>query len=211
MQILGFNGPYMAEIAQSLDRIGLAYSALSTNEHFASESYSWPTPVSLDGPIVLAPSYPQERLALAHLLAENRGVQLCSVIDPSAVVASNSIIGHGSHLNSLVSIGANSVLGCSVFINRASTVGHDSRLGSFVSTGPGAVISGQVMIGGGTFIGAGAVIKDGLSIGIHAYIGAGAVVVDDVADYALVYGNPAKKQRENKVVIQSTVCPWCES
>jgi len=211
LQVLGFNGPYMAEIAQSIERLGLAYSVLSTNEHFGASSFSWPTPVSLDRPIMIAPSYPQERLALASLLAEYRGVELFSVVDPSAVVATNSIVGHGSHINSLVSIGANSALGCSVFINRASTVGHDSRIGNFVSTGPGAVISGQVAIGGGSFIGAGAVIKDGISIGNHAYIGAGSVVVDDVPDYALVFGNPAKHKRENKVDMQNTLCPWCGS
>ena len=210
MQLIGFSGPYMAEIAQSLDRLDLKYATLSTNESFGSAAYSWPEPVLTQGPWVLAPSYPQERLTLAQLLSINRSTELFTVIDPSAVVASNSSIGHGSYLNALVSVGANSVLGCSVFLNRSSTVGHDSRLGDFVSTGPGAVISGQVTIGSGSFIGAGAIVRDGISIGINAYIGAGAVVVADVADYALVYGNPAKYQKENSVTIHDSDCPWCK-
>lgn len=211
MQVLGYNGPYMAEIAQSLERLGVKYTTLSTNEPFGAPSYSWPAPVSLDGPIILAPSYPQERLALALEVAKQSGTQLLSVIDPSAVVSTNAVIGHGSHVNALVSIGANSKLGCSVFINRSSSVGHDSILGNFVSTGPGAVISGQVSIGNASFIGAGAVVRDGVSIGTHAFIGAGAVVVEDVADYGLVFGNPAKQQKEVKVEIHDTGCLWCES
>lgn len=44
----------------------------------------------------------------------------------------------------------------------------------------------------GCSIGAGAVILPGLTIGRWAMVGAGSVVTRDVADFALVVGNPAK-------------------
>jgi UDP-2-acetamido-3-amino-2,3-dideoxy-glucuronate N-acetyltransferase len=44
----------------------------------------------------------------------------------------------------------------------------------------------------GATIGANATIVCGHCIGRYAFVGAGAVVVEDVPDYALVVGNPAK-------------------
>ena len=44
----------------------------------------------------------------------------------------------------------------------------------------------------GAWIGAGATVLPGISIGKHAIVGAASVVTKDVADYAVVVGNPAK-------------------
>lgn len=45
----------------------------------------------------------------------------------------------------------------------------------------------------GATIGANATIVCGVNIGKYAFIGAGAVVTKDIANYALVMGNPAKQ------------------
>ena len=44
----------------------------------------------------------------------------------------------------------------------------------------------------GATIGANATVVCGVILGRSAFIGAGTVVTEDVPDYALVYGNPAK-------------------
>ncbi|ACA87512.1 transferase hexapeptide repeat containing protein [Shewanella woodyi ATCC 51908] len=49
-----------------------------------------------------------------------------------------------------------------------------------------------VTIGKDVWIGAQAGIVDGVSIGDHAVIGMGCIVTKDVADFAIVAGNPAK-------------------
>ena len=49
-----------------------------------------------------------------------------------------------------------------------------------------------VVIGEDVWIGAQAGIVDGVTIGNHAVIGMGAIVTKDVADYAIVAGNPAR-------------------
>ena len=46
----------------------------------------------------------------------------------------------------------------------------------------------------GASIGANATIVCGLTIGRFAFVGAGAVVTRDVADHALVFGNPARQR-----------------
>jgi len=48
-------------------------------------------------------------------------------------------------------------------------------------------------VGRGASIGANATIVCGVTIGSHALVGAGAVVIADVADHAVVVGNPARR------------------
>ncbi len=45
----------------------------------------------------------------------------------------------------------------------------------------------------GATIGANATIICGITVGKYAFVGAGAVVTKEVPDYALFFGNPAKK------------------
>jgi acetyltransferase-like isoleucine patch superfamily enzyme len=51
---------------------------------------------------------------------------------------------------------------------------------------------GDIKIGNDVWIGHGAILTSGVTVGDGAVIGAGAVVLRDVADYAVVAGNPAK-------------------
>lgn len=50
----------------------------------------------------------------------------------------------------------------------------------------------KVLVKKGATIGANATIMAGVTIGTYAVIGAGAVVIDDVPNYSIVLGNPAK-------------------
>jgi UDP-2-acetamido-3-amino-2,3-dideoxy-glucuronate N-acetyltransferase len=52
---------------------------------------------------------------------------------------------------------------------------------------------GLIRVGTGAAIGASSVVVPGVSIGRWALVGAGSVVTDNVADYALVVGNPARR------------------
>lgn len=59
-------------------------------------------------------------------------------------------------------------------------------------------LKGGSRIGAGAWIGVRAVIMDGVSIGRGAIVAAGAVVTEDVPDYAIVGGVPAKIIRSRK-------------
>ena len=69
----------------------------------------------------------------------------------------------------------------------------------------------RTSIGEGATIGANATIVCGVSIGAYAMVGAGAVVTRDVADFALVFGTPARWAgwvgRSGKVLDESFICP----
>lgn len=100
--------------------------------------------------------------------------------------------GVGCFINKRVVIGAHSKLGDYVLINRAAALGHHFVAEDFVSIGPGVVTGGNVTVKRGALVGTGAVILPGKTIGQHAIVSAGAVVTKDVADYAVVAGNPAR-------------------
>ena len=55
-----------------------------------------------------------------------------------------------------------------------------------------------VVIGYGADIGTNATILPGVRVGAHAMVGAGAVVADDVSDYAVVAGVPARVLRSRR-------------
>ncbi len=53
-------------------------------------------------------------------------------------------------------------------------------------------VRGKVVIQNDAWIGAGAIILPNVTVGHCAVVGAGAIVTKDVADYAIVAGNPAR-------------------
>ena len=75
---------------------------------------------------------------------------------------------------------------------------HDVQIEDFVHISPGSVITGGIKIGEGTQVGAGATVIPGITIGKWVTIGAGAVVINDIPDFAVVVGNPAKIIKFNK-------------
>ena len=70
-----------------------------------------------------------------------------------------------------------------VFNNVLTPRSHWSRKDEFLKT----------LVRKGSTVGANATILCGITIGQYAMVGAGSVVTQDVSDFALVYGTPAKQ------------------
>ncbi len=142
-----------------------------------------------------------------------------SEVHETASVGSGTKIWHFSHVMDNVVIGKNCVLGQNVFVASGVSIGNGVKIQNNVSLYEGVVIEEKVFLGpscvftnvnhprsfvsrrkefettrvcAGASIGANATIVCGHSIGRYAFIGAGALVADDVPDYALVYGVPAR-------------------
>jgi len=125
-----------------------------------------------------------------------------------AKIGCNCNIGKGSY------IGAGAVVGDNVKIQNLCQVYRGATVESGVFLGPGAVLlndkyprainpdgsrkadadweCGRILVRYGASVGAGAIILPGVVIGTWAMVGAGSVVTEDVPDYGLVYGNPAR-------------------
>ncbi len=143
-----------------------------------------------------------------------------SYVDEGCVIGKGTKIWHYSHILKNSKIGNNANIGQNVVIGPRGIVGNNVKIQNNVSVYEGVVLEDDVFCGPscvftnvfnprsavprknefkttlvrrGTTIGANATIICGNSIGKFAFIGAGAVVTEDVQDYALVVGNPAKR------------------
>ncbi|MGJ7457466.1 acetyltransferase [Halomonas sp. RA08-2] len=120
------------------------------------------------------------------------GVEMVSVIHPSAVIGSSVTLGVGSVVFASAVIQVDSSLGMACVVNTQAAIDHDCHLADGVHICPGTNLAGLVDVGEASWIGIGASIKQVLRIGSNVTVGAGAVVLRDVADEQTVVGVPAK-------------------
>ena len=117
-----------------------------------------------------------------------------SIIDPSATISEDVVIGEGTYVSQGAQIVAGAMIGRHCILNTGSIVDHDCKIGDETHIAPGAVVLGGVTLGVGVLIGAGAVIRQGLSIGDGVVIGAGAVVTRSIENSeSMWFGVPARQ------------------
>lgn len=116
---------------------------------------------------------------------------LPSIVDPSAVIASDVSIGPGNVIMPLAHIGAGCILDEGVIVNTCSSLDHDSVVSSYASLAPGVVTGGGVNIGHCSAVCLGVNIVHKVSIGDHTIIGAGSLVLSDLPSRVVAYGTPA--------------------
>jgi sugar O-acyltransferase (sialic acid O-acetyltransferase NeuD family) len=113
-------------------------------------------------------------------------------IHKTSNIGSHVVIGEGTVIMPGTIINADTKIGEHVIINTSASVDHDCNIGSFAHIAPNASLCGGVEVGEGTLIGAGATVIPLIKIGKWCTIGAGAVVTEDVPDYSIAVGNPAR-------------------
>lgn len=129
-----------------------------------------------------------------HLYARLKeiGYQLPVIIDRTAVVAGDAVIGEGTFVGKGAVVNANASIGKMCIVNSAAVIEHDCIIGDFTHVSVGSVLCGECVIKEGSMIGAGAVMIQGTTIGSRCMIGAGAVVLHAVGDGKKVIGNPGR-------------------
>ena len=142
-----------------------------------------------------------------------------TLIEVGSYVGDNAVIGHDCRIHRNVFIDKNVKIGNLVKIQNNNSIYEGVTLedGVFVGTnvsfindkhprsilrdgrqvGPGDWEMKETRVCYGASIGAGAVIMCGVTIGKWAMVAAGSVVLEDVQDYAMVAGNPAKIIKED--------------
>jgi sugar O-acyltransferase (sialic acid O-acetyltransferase NeuD family) len=128
--------------------------------------------------------------------AVHYGFQIVQAVHPQAIVAPSAKIGDGVTIAAGAIVNAAAQLGMNVIINTGAIVEHDCIIGNHVHIATGARLASTVHIENGAHIGIGATVRQCIHIGCNAIVGAGAVVIDDVPDFAVVVGVPARVLRK---------------
>ena len=119
------------------------------------------------------------------------GLQLVTIIHPTAFVSASAILGQGVYVGPGAVINGLSQVHNGSLINTGAIVEHHCVVGAYSHVGPGAIMGGGAWLGSLSLLGAGAVVKPEVRISDNCQVGAGAAVVSDVAAGQTVVGVPA--------------------
>lgn len=149
---------------------------------------------------VCADSYPlavvaignnKVRVKLAGQLA-NAGIELVTLIHPSAVISRYASIGKGTVIFANAVVNAFATVEDNVIINTSAVVEHDCVVASGGHLSPNAAIAGGVVVEQCSWIGIGAVARQLVRIGSNTVIGANSTVIKDMPKDVTAVGSPAK-------------------
>jgi UDP-2-acetamido-3-amino-2,3-dideoxy-glucuronate N-acetyltransferase len=147
-------------------------------------------------------------------------IHASAYVDDGAEIGAGTKVWHFCHIMPGARIGAGCNLGQNVNIADGVVVGDNVKIQNNVSIYTGTIIEDDVFLGPscvltnipnprsqivrhnlyektfirrGATIGANATIVCGVTLGRYCFVAAGAVVTRDVADYALMIGNPSRQ------------------
>jgi sugar O-acyltransferase (sialic acid O-acetyltransferase NeuD family) len=133
------------------------------------------------------------------------GVEILTVVHPSATVSRTARLGCGSVVMAGAVINPDARIGTGAIVNSGAVVEHDVEVGDFAHVAPNAAMGGAARLGEFSHLGMGAVVLERVRIGSRAIVGAGAVVVKDLPDGVVAMGVPARVHRkisqENEMTI----------
>ena len=122
-----------------------------------------------------------------------QGLNVVSLIHPSAVIGTDVEIGFGTAVMAGVVLNSSTRIGKGCIINTSASLDHDNNIEDYVHISPGVRTAGSVEIGKCTWLGIGSVVSNNVNICSGCKVGAGAVVVKDITEPGAYVGVPVRK------------------
>jgi sugar O-acyltransferase (sialic acid O-acetyltransferase NeuD family) len=119
-----------------------------------------------------------------------------TIVHPCAQVSRSSTVGAGSVLLAGVVLTADATISRHVAVMPHVVVTHDVVVRDYATLASGVKLGGGVVVDEGAYLGAGAMVREGVNIGAWSQVGMGSVVLQDVPEYEVWVGNPARKLRD---------------
>lgn len=134
-------------------------------------------------------------------LFEDLGIpdnRLFTFIHPHSYIAGNVKIGAGCVVmpGACISPGVEMGKCCLVMVN--ATIGHNNTIGDYCHFAAQSCLGSYVEIGNGVHIGLNASVRENLTLSDYSALGMGAVLLDNIEQYEIWAGNPARFMREVK-------------
>ncbi len=181
-RIAGFLDDAPAETAAALRAKGVDTPILG-----AIHSYE-PRP---EDRFICAIASPRPKLEVCELL-RSRGAVFTNLIDATAYVDPDAVLGNGIFLWRHVVVGGCARVGDFVTVQLFSSIGHDAAVGDGCTVSDYCDVMGHVELGRGVFLGGHAALLPKARVGAFARVGAGSVVLKRVKEGATVFGVPAR-------------------
>jgi sugar O-acyltransferase (sialic acid O-acetyltransferase NeuD family) len=134
----------------------------------------------------------RERIAQSCRAA---GMQIITVIHPSAVISRSAEIGEGTVILAGVVVNPEARIGAGVILNSGAVVEHEVVLGDYSHVSTNVAIGGNAMLGRFSMLGVGAAMRPGARVGEGSVVGAGAVVIRNIPENVVAVGVPARVLR----------------
>ncbi len=182
------HGKVVADMARLNGYDTILYIDDGENDYMSFETF---LKQDLQMPVAFGVGINHVRAKLYQKCMDN-GLEIVTLIHPSAVLSSSVTVGEGSVVMAGVVMNADANIGKCCIINSSCVIEHDNIIGDFAHISPLVSCAGDVTIGEYTHIGIGSCIIQGINIGSDSIIGAGSVVVTDIEKQTLAYGNPCK-------------------
>lgn len=115
-----------------------------------------------------------------------------NIIDPTAVIAKDCILGEGNMILGSTRLGPGSRMGDFCLLVGSCVIGHDSTVGNYVDIMNFASVLRGVQVSDMAMINTGATVLQNTKVGTSATVGAGTVVIKDVPANNTVFGVPAR-------------------
>jgi UDP-2-acetamido-3-amino-2,3-dideoxy-glucuronate N-acetyltransferase len=143
----------------------------------------------------------ERRSGIFPMSCPGRGSARSASWDRTSTSASRAVIGNGVKIQNNISIYDDVIIEDEVFCGPSCVFTNVVNPRAFVERKNEYL---QTRVKTGASIGANATVVCGVTLGRYCFVGAGSTVTRDVADYALVFGVPAKQHgwvsREGRVL-----------